>query len=81
MNQKDINRSEWLNPDNWSQGPKYLSMYFSHKDSRTWVPKRIYWMGDTVNTAKFSGVAWLIGFILGIPLTMGIVIALLYNNK
>lgn len=40
INQKEINRAEWSNPDNWSVG-----FYFSKKDSRTWVPKSIPWMG------------------------------------
>lgn len=68
MNQNEINRTEWENPANWTAGPKWLSAYFSHRDSRTWVPKRIPWMGSTINLAKPGGVAWLIGFILGVPL-------------
>ena len=70
MNQWEINQTEWENPANWTAGSKWLCVYFSHKDSRTWVPKRIPWMGTTTNLAKPSGVAWLIGFILGVPLIM-----------
>jgi hypothetical protein len=36
MHQTEINKTEWSNPENWSVG-----LYFSKKDSRTWVPKRI----------------------------------------
>jgi uncharacterized membrane protein len=68
MDKKEINQAEWENPAYWTAGPKWLCVYFSHKDSRTWVPKRIPWMGVTINMAKPGGVAWLIGFILGIPL-------------
>jgi uncharacterized membrane protein len=68
MNQSEINQAEWENPANWTGGSKWLCVYFSHKDSRTWVPKRVPWMGATLNLGKPSGVAWLIGFILGTPL-------------
>lgn len=73
MDQNEINQAEWDNPTNWTDGPKWLCVYFSHKDSRTWVPKRIPWMGATVNLAKPGGVAWLIGFIIGIPLFIVVV--------
>ena len=68
MDQNEINQAEWENPANWTAGSKWLCVYFSHKDSRTWVPKRIPWMGSTLNLGKPRGVAWLIGLILGIPL-------------
>ncbi|MFC1454424.1 DUF5808 domain-containing protein [Verrucomicrobiota bacterium] len=68
MTQEEINQAEWKNPDNWTKGSKMLCVYFSHKDSRTWVPKSIPWMGSTINLGKPAGVAWLIGFLLGIPL-------------
>jgi hypothetical protein len=48
-------------------GFSVFCVYFSHKDSRTWVPKRIPWMGYTLNLGKPAGVAWLIGFLVGIP--------------
>jgi uncharacterized membrane protein len=53
--QKAINQAEWSNPDNWS-GPRLVSMYFSKRDTRTWVPKQIPWMGVTLNLGKTSGV-------------------------
>lgn len=55
VDQKAINRAEWENPDNWG-GPRWMSVYFSKKDSRTWVPKQIPWMGMTLNLARTSGV-------------------------
>ena len=73
MTQSEINRAEWESPDNWSEGPKLLCVYFSHRDSRTWVPKRIPWMGSTLNLAKLGGVAWMTGFLVGIPLVMAII--------
>ena len=68
MDQNEINQAEWENPANWSDGPKWFCVYFSHNDSRTWVPKRIPWMGVTINMARTSGVVWLVSFILGVPL-------------
>jgi uncharacterized membrane protein len=35
MAQDDINRSEWMTPENWASG-----VYISEKDSRYFVPKR-----------------------------------------
>jgi len=67
MDQKEINKAEWANPDNWTKGSNLFCVYFSHKDSRTWVPKRIPWMGSTLNLGKATGVMWLIGFLVGIP--------------
>ena len=32
--QDETNQAEWANPDNWT------TIYFSKKDSRTWVPKQ-----------------------------------------
>jgi uncharacterized membrane protein len=55
MSQKEINNAEWQNPDNWG-GPRWISVYFSKKDTRTWVPKQTPWMGATLNLAKTSGV-------------------------
>ncbi|MBN2582988.1 MAG: hypothetical protein JXL80_07965 [Planctomycetes bacterium] len=65
--QQEINRREWANPDNWS-GPAWLSVYFSKRDSRVWVPKRIPAMGWTVNLGRTGGVLWMIGIFMGIVL-------------
>ena len=76
MTQDEINKAEWENPDNWTLGSKWLCIYFSHKDSRTWVPKQIPWMGSTLNLGKPAGVAWLTAFLLGIPAFIAISILL-----
>jgi len=44
--QEEINQAEWENPDNWS------TIYFSKKDSGTWVPKRNPKHGWTINFAS-----------------------------
>ena len=67
MNQDEINCAEWENLGNWS-GPKWLSVYFSKKDTRTWVPKQIPAMGWTLNLDKTAGALWLCGFLVGLPL-------------
>ena len=79
MAQDEINQQEWHNPDNWS-GPKWLSVYFSKKDSRTWVPKQIPSMGWTINLGKTAGVCWLMGVIIGIPLLIIIVTVVLVET-
>jgi len=78
MNQKEINESEWKNPDNWSGS--VFGFYFSKKDTRTWVPKSIPWMGWTLNLGKPAGARWMIGFLIGLPLSVIIVAALLFPN-
>jgi len=67
MNQDQINQAEWENPENWS-GPRAFAVYFSKRDSRTVVPKRLTWMGWTVNLGTTAGVFWLIAVLVGIPL-------------
>ena len=62
--QKEINQAEWKNPDNWS------TIYFSKKDSRTWVPKRNPKHGNTINFGSRTGSRWiyylyLLFFVLG----------------
>ena len=56
--QKQINEREWANPDNWSS-PSSLSVYFSKKDTRTWVPKQKRMQGWTLNLGRTGGVLWL----------------------
>jgi uncharacterized membrane protein len=67
MDQKELNHAEWTDPHNWS-GPKWLSVYFSKKDTRTWVSKQIPAMGWTINLGKTAGVLWLVVFMVGLPL-------------
>lgn len=59
-----IQDTEWQNPDNWG-GPRCLELYFSKRDPRIWVRKRIRWQGWTVNLAHTAGVLWFFGVILG----------------
>ena len=72
MNQKEINNNEWSNPENCSCG-----FYFSKRDTRTWVPKSIPWMGWTLNIGTTAGALWMIGFLVGLPMLvilLGIII-------
>lgn len=76
MDQRQINKAEWANPDNWG-GPRWLSVYFSKKDTRTWVPKQIPWMGWTLNLARTSGVVLFLLIIIALfmlPLLTTIVV-------
>lgn len=72
--QEEINQAEWENPDNWS-GPKWIAFYFSKRDTRTWVPKRIPAMGWTINLGTHAGVYWLLSFLIGVPLLLAVLIA------
>jgi uncharacterized membrane protein len=78
MDQKEINQAEWRNPDNWT-GPTWLSVYFSKRDSRVWVPKQIQGLGWTLNLGRPGGVAWLLAIIVGIPL-LTIVVCVLASS-
>ncbi len=77
MDQGEINKSEWNNPENWS-GPRWMRLYFSKRDSRTWVPKPIPAMGWTINLGKDAGAYWFLGSIIIPPLL--IVAALLLSE-
>ena len=76
MDHNEINRVEWQNPDNWS-GPKWFSVYFSKKDTRTWVPKQIPSLGWTINLGKTAGVFWLIAVLIGLPLFIVLIMVFL----
>ncbi|HMI47588.1 MAG TPA: hypothetical protein VK481_02860 [Gemmatimonadaceae bacterium] len=54
--QQEINDSEWGNPANWRGG----LFYFSRRDSRVWIPKRVPEMGMTLNLARPLGFAFLV---------------------
>lgn len=73
MNQGATDREEWQKHENWG-GPKWGEVYFSKKDPRIIVPKRIKWMGWTVNLAHTAGILLFVGALFGIPC---IVIAIL----
>ena len=66
MDQQEINLLEWKNPDNWS-GPSWMRLYFSKKDSRTWIPKPNPSMGKTINLGRDAGAYWFLGAILVTP--------------
>ncbi len=65
MNQKD-NQAEWHKGENWG-GPKWGAVYFSKRDTRIIVPKRIKWMGWTVNLAHTTGVVLFVSALFGTP--------------
>jgi len=68
MNVQDsTNEAEWASLGNWT-GPKWLSVYFSKRDTRLWVPKQIPALGWTVNLGRPGGLAWLLVVLLGLPL-------------
>jgi uncharacterized membrane protein len=71
-NQQQINCRRSANPDNWS-GPAWLSVYFSKRDTRVWVPKRIPALGWTVNLGRTGGVLWMVGIVAGIMLLLAAV--------
>jgi uncharacterized membrane protein len=66
MNKGATDQEEWQKDKNWG-GPKWGEVYFSKKDSRIIVPKRIKWMGWTVNLAHTAGVLLFVGALFGIP--------------
>lgn len=66
MTQDQINQAEWENPNNWSD--TLVGMYFSKRDSRTWVRKRSPGLGWTLNLGHPAGAWWLIGLITVPPL-------------
>ena len=51
-------------------GPQWLSVYFSKRDSRVWVPKQIPALGWTLNLGQRAGVFWLTVFVIGLPLSV-----------
>ena len=74
MNQKAINETEWKDASNWT-GPQWLSVYFSKRDSRVWVPKQIPALGWTLNLGQRAGVFWMTAFVIGMPLAVLAIIA------
>lgn len=71
MTQQEINEAERKNPDNWT-GPKWMSIYFSKKDSRCFAPKQIKTPGPTMNLGSPAGY---ICFLIGIAVMVIIVFA------
>jgi uncharacterized membrane protein len=64
MSQDEINDAEWRNPANWTNSS--VGFYFSKRDTRLVVPKRIRALGWTLNMAHRGGPIWLI-VLLTIP--------------
>lgn len=62
--QTRANEAEWSNPANWT-GPAWLSIYFSKRDSRVWVPKQIPALGWTVNLGNGRGALMTLAILLG----------------
>ena len=63
MTQDDINAQEWQNPDNWT-GHVFPGLYFSKRDSRIWVPKRVRALGWTLNLGRTAGAIWALVLLL-----------------
>jgi uncharacterized membrane protein len=76
MEQHEIDQAEWNNPANWYG--RWLGIYHSKRDSRLWVPKRKPIMGWTVNTARPSGLALLIGVLL---VTLVVIVAAIFAGE
>ena len=66
MKNKEKYQDEWNKDENWG-GPCWGAVYFCKKDPRIVVPKRIKWLGYTVNLAHTAGVLFFIGALFGIP--------------
>ena len=69
--QAEINKAEWENSNNWG-GPKWLSVYFSKKDQRVWVPTRARKLW-TPNLAHNAGVLWFVGIPIALILVLGVI--------
>lgn len=62
MTQEEINQAEWSDLANWSH-PKF-GLYFSKRDTRAWVPKRLPGWGWTLNLGHPASLWWMVGVIL-----------------
>ena len=70
MTRDEVNRAEWENPANWSD--TVAGVYFSKRDTRVWVPKRVPAWGWTINLGHPAGAWWLVGLLAGLPLVAGL---------
>jgi hypothetical protein len=70
--QARVNEAEWQSPGNWT-GPKWLSVYFSKRDSRAWVPKQIPALGSTVNLGNPRGAFALLAIVGAIFIALVVV--------
>lgn len=69
MTQDQINQAEWENPANWSD--TVVGVYFSKRDTRVWVPKRLPTWGWTINLGHPTGAWWLVGLLAAPTLIAG----------
>jgi hypothetical protein len=76
--QAAINEAEWRNPQNWT-GPKWLSVYFSKRDSRAWVPKQMPSLGWTVNLGNPRGAFALLAVVWAIIVALVVVPLLVFK--
>jgi serine/threonine protein kinase/transglutaminase-like putative cysteine protease len=67
-NRAATNEAEWNNPRNWTGLTRWKSpsIYFSKRDSRVLVPKRIPALGWTVNLGNPRGAALLLGIFFAV---------------
>ncbi|MFW5830233.1 MAG: DUF5808 domain-containing protein [Planctomycetota bacterium] len=61
-----VDQAAWSDPANWTGS--MLGVYFSKRDFRLWVPKRIPAMGWTINLGHPAGPRWLFGIMLVLAL-------------
>lgn len=71
VNNDQVNKSEWENPDNWTSP----GFYFSKRDTRWIVPKRNPVLGWTFNLGNKKG-AWamLLSFLIPTVILAGVII-------
>lgn len=76
VNQEVINEEEWQTAANWKLG----LFYYSHRDSRMWVPKRSMLgrrrYGGTPNMAKKGARTYLMIVVGGLMLLILLIMAL-----
>ena len=79
----DINRKLWFAVQSSNAAdrfgvtgcePNYIEYYFNKEDNRLFPPKRIPWMGWTINFANWKSIG---AFVL----LFGIILLLLWNKK
>ena len=63
MRQTQVDDAEWHNPANW-----HVGLYFSRRDSRSFVPKPNPLLGATINFAKPAAYGVLVGIVAFIGL-------------
>ena len=74
----ESNKNEWENINNWTMP---VGFYFSKKDTRWLVPRRIPWMGWTFNIGNAIG-AWAMLSIIIIPILVliGVISVIMINS-